>query len=47
MARLFNAEKAVEIFERAVESSPFSVGLWVDYCTFAVSLFEDPFDIRR
>ncbi|XP_027770338.1 uncharacterized protein LOC107011792 isoform X3 [Solanum pennellii] len=46
-ARLCNAEKAVEIFERAVESSPFSVGLWVDYCTFAVSSFEDPFDIRR
>ncbi|WMV15666.1 hypothetical protein MTR67_009051, partial [Solanum verrucosum] len=46
-ARLCNAEKAVEIFERAVESTPFSVGLWVDYCTFAVSSFEDPFDIRR
>ncbi|XP_059289516.1 pre-mRNA-processing factor 39-2 isoform X2 [Lycium ferocissimum] len=46
-ARLCNAEKAVEIFERAVESTPFSVGLWVDYCTFAMSSFEDPFDIRR
>ncbi|KAM3251161.1 pre-mRNA-processing factor 39-2 isoform X1 [Capsicum annuum] len=46
-ARLCNAEKAVEIFERAVESTPFSVGLWVDYCTFAVSSFEDPFEIRR
>ncbi|XP_009765976.1 uncharacterized protein LOC107789835 isoform X2 [Nicotiana tabacum] len=46
-ARLCNAEKAVEIFERAVESTPFSVGLWVDYCTFAVSSFEDPSDIRR
>ncbi|MCD7461439.1 hypothetical protein HAX54_046128 [Datura stramonium] len=46
-ARLCNAEKAVEIFERAVESTPFSVGLWVDYCTFAATLFEDPFDIRR
>ncbi|XP_055803036.1 pre-mRNA-processing factor 39-2 [Solanum dulcamara] len=46
-ARLCNAEKAVEIFERAVESTPFSVGLWVDYCTFAVNSFEDPFDIRR
>ncbi|XP_016438336.2 uncharacterized protein LOC107764294 isoform X1 [Nicotiana tabacum] len=46
-ARLCNAEKAVEIFEHAVESTPFSVGLWVDYCTFAMSFFEDPSDIRR
>lgn len=46
-ARLCSVEKAVEIFERAVESVPYSVGVWVNYCSFSVSSFEDPLEICR
>ncbi|KAJ8425762.1 hypothetical protein Cgig2_025359 [Carnegiea gigantea] len=46
-ARLCSVEKAVEIFERAVESVPYSVGVWVDYCSFSVSSFENPLEICR
>ncbi|KAI7730343.1 hypothetical protein M8C21_025100, partial [Ambrosia artemisiifolia] len=47
MARLCNVEKAVEVFEQAVQSATYSVGLWVDYCSFSIHAFADPFDIRR
>ncbi|KAK9056019.1 hypothetical protein SSX86_027106 [Deinandra increscens subsp. villosa] len=47
MARLCNVEKAVEVFEQAVQSATYSVGLWVDYCSFSINAFADPFDIRR
>ncbi|XP_022715646.1 uncharacterized protein LOC111274904 isoform X4 [Durio zibethinus] len=45
--RLCTIDKAVEIFERAVQSATYSVGVWVDYCGFAISVFEDANDIRR
>ncbi|KVH87043.1 RNA-processing protein, HAT helix [Cynara cardunculus var. scolymus] len=46
-ARLCTMEKAVEIFEQAVQSATYSVGLWVDYCSFSILAFADPSDIRR
>lgn len=46
-ARLCTIEKAVEIFEQAVQSATYSVGLWVDYCSFSILAFADPSDIRR
>lgn len=45
--RLCSVDKAVEVFERAVQAATYSVPLWVDYCSFSMSVFEDPFDIRR
>ncbi|EOY27807.1 hypothetical protein QUC31_012696 [Theobroma cacao] len=45
--RLCTIDKAVEVFERAVQSATYSVGVWVDYCGFAISVFEDANDIRR
>lgn len=47
MIRLRAIDKAVEVFERAVQSATYSVGVWVDYCGFAISVFEDANDIRR
>ncbi|OMO82855.1 RNA-processing protein, HAT helix [Corchorus olitorius] len=47
MIRLCTEEKAVEVFERAVQSATYSVGVWVDYCGFAISVFEDADDVRR
>ncbi|KAI3741511.1 hypothetical protein L1987_59185 [Smallanthus sonchifolius] len=47
MVRLCNVDKAVEIFEQAVQSATYSVGLWVEYCSFSIHAFADPFDIRR
>ncbi|KAL4563590.1 hypothetical protein LXL04_027634 [Taraxacum kok-saghyz] len=47
MARFSTMEKAVEIYESAVESATYSVGFWVDYCSFCMLAFEDPNDVRR
>ncbi|XP_061362573.1 pre-mRNA-processing factor 39-2 isoform X2 [Gastrolobium bilobum] len=47
MACLCTAEKVVEVFEQAVLAATYSVGMWVDYCSFGMSAFEDPSDIRR
>ncbi|XWS18595.1 hypothetical protein CRYUN_Cryun32bG0058000 [Craigia yunnanensis] len=47
MIRLCTIDKAVEVFERAVQSATYSVGVWVDYCGFAISVFENANDIRR
>ncbi|KMS95907.1 hypothetical protein BVRB_003910 [Beta vulgaris subsp. vulgaris] len=44
---LCSAERVVRIFERAVEAVPYSVGVWVDYCSFDISSFEDPLDVCR
>ncbi|GAA0169740.1 RNA splicing factor [Lithospermum erythrorhizon] len=46
-ARLCTVVEAVDIFERAVESTTFSVGFWLNYCTFSESFLMDPSDIRR
>ncbi|XVE51547.1 hypothetical protein DITRI_Ditri02bG0050700 [Diplodiscus trichospermus] len=45
--RLCTIDKAFEVFERAVLSATYSVVVWVDYCGFAISAFEDVNDIRR
>ncbi|KAB1208577.1 Pre-mRNA-processing factor 39 [Morella rubra] len=44
--RLCTVDKVAGIFEQAVQSATYSVGVWVDYCSFSMSVFEDPFDIR-
>ncbi|XP_048318229.1 pre-mRNA-processing factor 39-2 isoform X1 [Ziziphus jujuba] len=46
-ARLCSVDKVVEIFERAVQSATYCVGVWVEYSIFSMSAFEDPSDIRR
>lgn len=46
-ARLRSVDNVVQIFERAVESVPYSVGVWVAYCSFSISSFEDPLDVCR
>ncbi|GMN43372.1 hypothetical protein TIFTF001_012560 [Ficus carica] len=43
--RLCTVDEVVEVFERAVQSATYSVGVWVDYCYFSMSAFEDPSDI--
>ncbi|KAK7318888.1 hypothetical protein RJT34_03595 [Clitoria ternatea] len=47
MACLCTMDRVVEIFENAVLAATYSVGMWVDYCSFGMSAFEDPSDIRR
>ncbi|XP_054777377.1 pre-mRNA-processing factor 39-2 isoform X3 [Prosopis cineraria] len=47
MNHLGTVDKVVEVFEQAVQSATFSVEVWVDYCSFCISAFEDPSDIRR
>ncbi|KAG5025253.1 hypothetical protein JHK86_021167 [Glycine max] len=47
MTRLCTTDKVVEVFEKAVLAATYSVGMWVDYCSFGMSAFEDPSDIRR
>ncbi|GAU18773.1 hypothetical protein TSUD_80620 [Trifolium subterraneum] len=47
MARSCTMEKVVEVFEQAVSAATYSVGMWVDYCSFGMSAFEDASDIRR
>ncbi|WJX53305.1 hypothetical protein P8452_39313 [Trifolium repens] len=47
MTRLCTMEKVVEVFEQAVSAAMYSVGMWVDYCSFGMSAFEDASDIRR
>lgn len=45
--RLCSVDKAVEVFEQAVQSATYSVSIWFDYCSFSISAFEDTSDIRR
>ncbi|PRQ29351.1 putative tetratricopeptide-like helical domain-containing protein [Rosa chinensis] len=45
--RLCSIDKVVEVFERALQAATYCVPLWVDYCVFSMSFFEDPSDIRR
>nr|DAD37614.1 TPA_asm: hypothetical protein HUJ06_008255 [Nelumbo nucifera] len=47
MARLNTIDKAVEVYERAVQSATYCVNLWVEYCSFGMLLFEDPVDGGR
>ncbi|XP_018673811.2 pre-mRNA-processing factor 39-2-like isoform X1 [Musa acuminata AAA Group] len=46
-ARLCTLHEVEEIYERAVQAIPYSVNLWVSYCTFGALSFEDPADVRR
>ncbi|GAB2299090.1 hypothetical protein Dimus_033161 [Dionaea muscipula] len=46
-ARLCTLDEVVEVFERSVESAPYSVDIWVGYCSFGISCFEDPLDVSR
>lgn len=42
-----STEKAVEVYERAVLGVTYSVDIWLHYCRFAISKYEDPEVIRR
>ncbi|CAL5409227.1 unnamed protein product [Camellia sinensis] len=46
-AHLCTVDKVGEIFERAVQSATYCVGIWVEYCSFSMSAYEDPSDVRR
>ncbi|XP_031482561.1 pre-mRNA-processing factor 39-1 isoform X1 [Nymphaea colorata] len=46
-ARLATVDKIVEVYERAVLAVTYSVDIWLHYCTFAISTYEDPDTIRR
>ncbi|KAI5670767.1 hypothetical protein M9H77_11131 [Catharanthus roseus] len=47
MIRLSDPNKAVEIFERALNLGMYSLGLWLDYCCFGMSFFKDKGAVRR
>ncbi|KAI4341781.1 hypothetical protein MLD38_026465 [Melastoma candidum] len=42
-----STEKAVEVYERAVLSVTYSVDIWLHYCRFSITKYEDPEVIRR
>ncbi|XP_073001173.1 pre-mRNA-processing factor 39-1 isoform X2 [Typha latifolia] len=44
--RLDSVDKVVEVYERAVLAVTYSVEIWVNYCQFAISTYEDPDTIR-
>ncbi|KAJ6401612.1 hypothetical protein OIU84_016919 [Salix udensis] len=46
-AHLGFMDKVVEVYERAVLGVTFSVDIWLHYCIFAISMYEDPETIRR
>ncbi|KAH0458157.1 hypothetical protein IEQ34_013472 [Dendrobium chrysotoxum] len=46
-ARLDGANKVLEVYERAILAVTYSVDIWLHYCLFAISTYEDPDIIRR
>jgi len=42
-----NLNEVEKVYERAIEAIPYSVDLWVSYCSFGVLAYEDPADVRR
>ncbi|XP_068653463.1 pre-mRNA-processing factor 39-1 [Aristolochia californica] len=46
-ARLGSVDKIMEVYERAVQAVTYSVDIWLHYCVFAISTYEDPETIRR
>ncbi|KAJ6401671.1 hypothetical protein OIU84_016968 [Salix udensis] len=46
-ARLGFMDKVVEVYERAVLGVTYSVDIWLHYCIFVISMYEDPETIRR
>ncbi|KAG0462969.1 hypothetical protein HPP92_021445 [Vanilla planifolia] len=45
--RLVGANKVFEVYERSVLAVTYSVDIWLHYCLFAISTYEDPDIIRR
>lgn len=45
--RLDGVSKVIEVFERAVLAVTYSVDIWLNYCQFAISTYDDPDIIRR
>ncbi|XP_043722636.1 pre-mRNA-processing factor 39-like isoform X2 [Telopea speciosissima] len=46
-ARLGSIDKVLEVYERAVVAVTYSVDIWLHYCMFAISTYEDPDTVRR
>lgn len=46
-ARLHSANEVLEVYERAILAVTYSVDIWLHYCVFAISIYEDPDIIRR
>ncbi|KAL4571949.1 hypothetical protein LXL04_018717 [Taraxacum kok-saghyz] len=46
-ARLGSIDKVVEVYEHGVQGVTYSVDMWLHYCVFAISTYEDPDTIRR
>ncbi|KAJ6680784.1 PRE-MRNA-PROCESSING FACTOR 39 [Salix purpurea] len=46
-ARLGFMDKVVEVYEWAVLGVTYSVDIWLHYCVFAITMYEDPETIRR
>ncbi|KAJ6680787.1 PRE-MRNA PROCESSING PROTEIN PRP39-RELATED [Salix purpurea] len=46
-ARLGFMDKVMEVYERAVLGVTYSVDIWLHYCIFAISMYEDPETIIR
>jgi hypothetical protein len=46
-AHLGSIDKVVEVYERAVQGVTYSVDIWLHYCIFAISTYQDPDTIRR
>lgn len=46
-ARFGTIDKVVEVYERAVLAVTYSVDIWLHYCEFAITTYEDPETIRR
>jgi pre-mRNA-processing factor 39 len=44
---LDGVSKVIEVYERAVLAVTYSVDIWVNYCLFAISTYDDPDIIRR
>lgn len=42
-----NPHKGAEIFEKALHSAMYSLGLWIDYCRFATAFYDDKLAVSR
>jgi len=45
--RLDGVNKVVEVYERAVSAVTYSVDMWLHYCVFSISTYDDSDTIRR
>ncbi|CAK9162171.1 unnamed protein product [Ilex paraguariensis] len=46
-AHLGSIENVVEVYERAIQGVTYSVDMWLHYCIFSISTYQDPDTIRR